>query len=138
MPAPEPDLVFDVGMHVGEDTAYYLECGYRVVAVEANPRLIEDAAVRFAQAIEEGRLELVHAVVVEQGGQALTFHLSRRTIWSSLDRELAEREGLYERAVEVPSVSLAELMSERGAPLYCKIDIEGADLAALGSLDGAP
>jgi FkbM family methyltransferase len=138
MPAPEPDLVYDVGMHVGEDTAYYLERGYRVVAVEANPRLIEDARARFAQAIEEGGLDLVHAVVAERAATALTFHLSRRTIWSSLDRELAERDGLYDGAVEVPSVTLAQLMSERGAPLYCKIDIEGADLAALRSLDGAP
>src|SRR5207253_6504997 len=67
-----------------------------------------------AQAVEEGRLDLVHAVVAERAAAALTFHLSRRTIWSSLDPALAQREGLYERAVEVPSVTLAQLMSEIG------------------------
>jgi hypothetical protein len=30
--------VFDVGLHTGQDTAYYLSLGHRVVAVEANPR----------------------------------------------------------------------------------------------------
>lgn len=131
-------LVFDVGMHVGEDTAYYLFLGHRVVAVEANPRLIEDARRRFARGIGEGRLELVHAGVAEHAGRTLTFHVSRRTIWSSLDRELAKREGLYEGSVEVPSVTLAGLFEERGVPLYCKIDVEGADLAALRSLAEVP
>ncbi len=28
-----PDLIYDVGMHDGEDTAYYLARGYRVVAI---------------------------------------------------------------------------------------------------------
>src|SRR5437867_12659470 len=109
----QPDLVFDIGMHIGEDTAYYLARGYRVVAVEANPRLIDDACRRFVEAIEAGRPELVHAGVAERAAGPLTFHLSRRTIWSSLDRTLAEREGLYDDSVEVPSVTLAQLMSER-------------------------
>lgn len=34
---PHPALVIDVGMHNGDDTAYYLHRGYRVVAIEANP-----------------------------------------------------------------------------------------------------
>ncbi len=33
----KPDLVFDVGAHKGEDSDFYLNLGYRVVAVEANP-----------------------------------------------------------------------------------------------------
>ena len=32
-----PKLVYDVGMNNGDDTAYYLRMGYRVVAFEANP-----------------------------------------------------------------------------------------------------
>jgi len=31
------NLVYDVGMHTGQDTAYYLFKGYDVVAIEANP-----------------------------------------------------------------------------------------------------
>ena len=30
------DLIYDVGMHRGEDTAFYLRKGFRVVAVEAD------------------------------------------------------------------------------------------------------
>ena len=31
-----PELIYDVGMHNGDDTAYYLHRGFRVIAVEAS------------------------------------------------------------------------------------------------------
>ena len=34
-------MVFDVGMHRGEDTELYLSKGFRVVAFEANPNLVK-------------------------------------------------------------------------------------------------
>jgi len=36
----ENDLVYDVGMNNGDDTAYYLSLGFRVIAIEANPELV--------------------------------------------------------------------------------------------------
>ena len=33
------DLIYDVGFHQGEDTAFYLKKGFLVVAFEAHPRL---------------------------------------------------------------------------------------------------
>jgi hypothetical protein len=32
-------LVFDIGCHRGEDSDFYLQKGFRIVAVEANPAL---------------------------------------------------------------------------------------------------
>jgi len=32
-----PDLIFDIGAHIGADTAFYLQKGFKVVAVEAYP-----------------------------------------------------------------------------------------------------
>lgn len=37
--ASKNGYVLDLGMHVGDDTAYYLRRGFNVVAVEANPEL---------------------------------------------------------------------------------------------------
>ncbi len=48
------DLVYDVGMHRGEDTAFYLAKGYRVVGFEANPELVEACQRRFAAEIGGG------------------------------------------------------------------------------------
>ena len=36
-------LIIDVGMHNGDDTAFYLAKGFEVVAVEANAALVEAA-----------------------------------------------------------------------------------------------
>jgi 16S rRNA A1518/A1519 N6-dimethyltransferase RsmA/KsgA/DIM1 with predicted DNA glycosylase/AP lyase activity len=41
------DLIYDVGMNNGDDTAYYLRRGFRVVAIEADTRLVRCAAERF-------------------------------------------------------------------------------------------
>jgi hypothetical protein len=41
-------LIYDVGMFNGDDTAYYLEKGFHVVGIEANPRLITQLTQRFS------------------------------------------------------------------------------------------
>ena len=40
------DLIYDIGMHEGEDSEFYLLKGFRVVAVEADPDLCQAAAER--------------------------------------------------------------------------------------------
>ena len=57
----QDDLIIDVGMHDGTDTAYYLAKGFRVVAVEANPALVRAAQDRFSVEIDEGRLAIIAA-----------------------------------------------------------------------------
>jgi hypothetical protein len=41
------NLIFDIGMNVCEDTDFYLEKGFRVVAVEANPAACRNAAEKY-------------------------------------------------------------------------------------------
>ena len=57
------DLIIDVGMHDGGDTARFLEEGFRVVAVEANPHLVEEGSARFAEPIRSGQLVIVGAAI---------------------------------------------------------------------------
>jgi hypothetical protein len=45
--AYKANLIFDVGLHKGEDTDFYLRKGFRVVAFEAHPDLILNCEVRF-------------------------------------------------------------------------------------------
>jgi hypothetical protein len=35
--APHEDLIYDIGMHQGEDTEFYLQKGFNVIAFEADP-----------------------------------------------------------------------------------------------------
>lgn len=99
----ESSLIFDVGMHRGEDTEYYLARGFRVVAVDADPAMIAQAADRFSEAVRDGRLVLVHAAVGDDQGE-VEFHLSDQTIWSSRKPQVSARERTETRTIRVPSL----------------------------------
>lgn len=121
------DLIFDIGFHKGEDTAYYLAKGFRVVAVEANPDLVARGRDRFSDAIRSGALHIEHAALSEEAGQERTFFVSGFTDWSSLHRKLAARSQNGVREVTVTTTTLGALIEKHGLPYYVKSDIEGFD-----------
>ena len=64
----QTDLVFDVGAHYGNDTAYYLSRGFRVVAVEAHPKCFCELYQRFSESIAAGKLHILNFAVAERHG----------------------------------------------------------------------
>jgi FkbM family methyltransferase len=134
-----PELVFDVGPHEGQDTAYFLRRGSRVVAIDADVRMVEHLRRTFADETHEGRLVVVNAAVADRDDDVLPFHLSKNSWWNSASRDISDRADMADRTVEVQSVTLARLIEQHGVPQYCKIDIEGLDAMAVRSLgDRAP
>lgn len=132
-----PDLIYDVGLHEGADTAYYLAKGFRVVAVEANPDLCTSARSRFATEIAYGRLLVLNLGIAGKPGE-FDFHISRaQSDWSSFVPEFAQRAGETD-VIRVQCVTLDALMRDFGVPYYCKIDIEGYDRDAVLSLANLP
>jgi FkbM family methyltransferase len=132
----ENDLIFDLGMHDGADTDYYLRKGFRVVAVEADPVLAESATRRFRDAIAERRLTIVNKAVAARPGRVV-LHRVQNAIWSTLEdarAELAARKGSDHDDIEVDAITSADLLREYGVPYYLKIDIEGLDTTALKGL----
>lgn len=128
------DLIFDLGMHNGDDTAYYLHKGYRVVAVDANPHMIDAARKRFPSELAKGQLRLEHAAVSAAKGET-TFWINLQ--WSELSsvyRESSARLDQPLREITVPTIEPGDLFTEYGIPYYLKIDIEGNDLLCLQSL----
>lgn len=136
--ARESRLIFDLGMNNGDDTDFYLKRGHDVVAVEANPALCERGARRFAAAIGQGRLTIVHAAIWERSGETEFLVNLDNDHWSSLDPSWAGREGSACESISVRCVTLPELFGEFGVPHYLKIDVEGVDHVVLDQLRGAP
>lgn len=126
--------VFDIGLHNGNDSAYYLQCGYRVVGVEANPVLAEHCKTRFADAIAAGMMHIVNAGILDRGGTFEFYRNLTDSCWSSFDRDRGQRGGRWE-AVTVPCRTLADLISEYGKPFFIKVDVEGADLSVISTLN---
>ena len=72
------DLIYDVGLHHGDDTAYYLHKGYRVVAVDADPMMVEGCNRRFADEIRCGKLMILNLGIASTRGN-LRFWVHKRT-----------------------------------------------------------
>jgi FkbM family methyltransferase len=131
------DLIFDVGLHSGEDTDFYLKKGFRVVAVEANPTLIEAAKKRFATELDNGSLIIVgKAISTAQDSVRFAIN-SREAEWGTISTAYAQRNqsaGTSNEWIEVPSIALGSVLREHGIPYYLKIDIEGADYLCIDAL----
>lgn len=137
------DLVYDIGMHRGEDTAYYLAKGFKVVAFEAAPNLVEHCRNRFASELETGALRIVAGAIVDPAGPHAAEGVVRfyrhpsLTMWGTTDAEWVQRRefvGEFEQ-ISVPAISLEQILAETGMPHFMKIDIEGADTLCLGALE---
>lgn len=125
----QPDLIYDLGMHHGLDTDFYLKKGFRVVALEANPDLCARGRERFAEAIADGRLEIVEAALSETDHGTLSFFVNPvKDDWSSAQKSWAEKGGHSSIEITVQAVTLHSLFRDHGVPYYIKCDIEGADL----------
>ncbi|MFN0011088.1 MAG: FkbM family methyltransferase [Phycisphaerales bacterium] len=131
------NLVYDVGMHNGDDTAYYLARGYRVVAIEADPTLADDGRKRFADALAAKRLTIVNCAVGPENTKATFWICPSHRHWNSFIKESAGRNGLEHYPLEVSIRRFADVMAEYGVPLYLKIDIEGHDHHCLAGINPA-
>ena len=120
------DTVFDIGLFNGLDTAYYLELGFKVVAVEANPTLIERAKVRFSERFENGRLVLLNGAISDADGQ-VELIVSGDDVGSSSILPTHVQTIQPIGAYTVPSIRFPSLIDKHGVPYFLKIDIEGSD-----------
>jgi FkbM family methyltransferase len=127
------NLIYDVGMHNGNDTAYYLSQGFKVIAIEANPALVEQCRHRFASALQNGQLEIV-PVGIAEASSIMPFYVNpRNTEWSSFDKSVGWRDGAGD-VVEVPTMRFDEILEQYKVPYYMKIDIEMGDIHCLQAL----
>ena len=128
-----------MGLHKGEDTAYYLSRGFRVVAIEADPDLVSFCQDKFSKAIESGDLVIIHGAVVDDDNQKFVkfYKNKKKSDWGTIIESFADRNTKYgAKSVEiaVPVVDFKDLFKNFDCPHYIKIDIEGSDIFCLTRL----
>lgn len=134
----DDNLIFDLGLHKGEDTDYYLKRGFRVVSVEADIDLVKLNQARFSEYLTNGKLNIIYGAISDTEESQITFYKNTKvSIWGTTVKSWALRNsslGADSIEVTVSVVRLSDLFKEYGIPYYLKIDIEGMDLVALKTL----
>ncbi|MBS9768168.1 MAG: FkbM family methyltransferase [Flavobacteriaceae bacterium] len=138
------NLIYDVGLHEGEDTDFYLKKGFDVVAFEANPDLIQRCKKRFSNEIQTEQLIIVEGAIVDFGinirekkSSVKFFRNNNNNHWGTVVESWAKRNemlGTENEIIEVPAVNFTECLQKYGIPHYLKIDIEGMDTLCLKAL----
>ncbi len=124
----QSDLIFDLGMHTALDTKYYLDKGFRVVALEANPKLVDRARSLLIERIRKGRLDIEDKALWHGNESEISFFVNElKDDWSSAVEANADREGLGVEEISVRTTTLERLIQRHGIPYYIKCDLEGVD-----------
>lgn len=127
--------MYDVGVYNGDDTAYYLFKGYRVLGIEADPTLMPLLRDRFAADIAQGRLTLLNVALAPDRKRAPFWICEGYSLWNSFDREVASRMGRKHYSVELECWPLRDIFSKYGVPHYLKLSLHGHEHFCLADID---
>ncbi len=135
-------VIFDFGANKGQNLEYYLKKADIVVAVEAIPQMCENIIKKFKAEISSDKLIVINAAIVADNffDKEIEFYVNNNH--PELSRSYAPLQVDFNwTKILVPTINCADVVqkyiSQGFHPLYCKFDIEGADLAGVKSLLGA-
>lgn len=135
--------VFDIGAHLGDRSQAFAALGAQVIALEPQPALQPFLAWRLRRYPDAVVLGDAMGATTGEARLALS---DRHPTLASLDADwrasIGERNPSFadvewEREVTVPLITLETLIARYGVPGFCKIDVEGAELAVLEGLEQA-
>ena len=133
-------LIYDFGMHNADDTEIYLRKGFRVVAIEADPSLCEQARKRLSEHVASGELVVVNKAIGERPGTFSFYVCNENDALSTAALNFAEmrsrHSGMTFRELAVEFTTADQIIAEHGLAHYIKIDIEGHDLICLKQMAG--
>jgi FkbM family methyltransferase len=136
---PQGGLAFDIGAHVGNRVRALRALGVRVIAVEPQPAYAGVLRRLFAR---DRGVTIVEVAVGEQPGEARLFVSDRHPTVSTVSsawrdqvgRQRSFRSVAWNREIAVQADTIDALIGRFGRPDFIKLDIEGAELAALRGL----
>ncbi|MBX2999737.1 MAG: FkbM family methyltransferase [Caldilineaceae bacterium] len=133
------DLCFDIGAHVGSRVSLWARMGARCVAVEPLPHCMRLLRRLFG---DNPAITLVEAAIGDRAGrQILYLNPQNPTIatlsqsWiAAVQRRRDFAAITWDEEIDVAVTTLDALIAQHGLPTFCKIDVEGSELAVLAGL----
>ncbi|MGZ9226711.1 MAG: FkbM family methyltransferase [Anaerolineales bacterium] len=136
------DLCFDIGAHLGDRIRAWSKLGARIIALEPHPGMMSWLRRWYGG---QTNVALIEQAVGAQPGTA-TLWVSRLTPsvstlsenWLNAVQNNRKFAGVrWEEQVPVTVTTLDSLIAQYGRPAFCKIDVEGLELAVLQGLSQA-
>ena len=125
------DLVFDIGVNLGQKSAVFLNCGAKVIGAEPNPLCRPTLKYEFGN---NPNFSLVAAAVGSaQSEMELNFSGTSSTASLRQDWRWVGIEGEPQKTL-VQVTTLDALIDQYGLPTFCKIDVEGFEDEVLRGL----
>ena len=133
------NLIYDVWLHKGEDTLYYLQKWFDVIAFEADPELVQFNREKYAHYISKWSLTIVEwAIVPGKNTQTqVSFYKNKdKSVWWTVANERASRNQnlwTHSELITVQTINFVEQIEKYWVPYYIKIDIEWMDTVCLNA-----
>ncbi len=130
----EGDIVFDVGANVGSKTDVYLMKGAHVVCFEPQPECVRVLREKYQN--NQNVTIVDNGLAGEAGQMQLSICSKANTISTFSDEWKTGRftDYSWDRVIPVEVTTLDEMIEVYGRPKFCKIDVEGFELAVLKGL----
>ena len=119
----DKNLIFDIGMHKGEDSDYYLRKGFNVVSFEADPDLANYCRKKFANELDSGQLTIVEGAITDPemvtvtDGKVRFYKNNKVSVWGTVVNEWSERNsklGAEDELIEVSCIDFQECLNKYG------------------------
>ena len=122
-------LMFDVGANRGDAVVVGLAQEYRIIAIEAAPRVFGELVNNFIYNPDVVPLKMA---VSDKDGERLKFYEADEDGLSTLNKDWLTNErmpyaGKPHREIEVNTITIDTLADKYGNPDLIKIDVEGAE-----------
>jgi FkbM family methyltransferase len=134
------DLVFDIGAHVGDRIGSFRRLGARVVALEPQPLCVR--AIRELYAGDDDVIVVEAVCGAAKGTVDFYVNSANPTVSTASTAFVQAADGapgwqdqVWDAQLEVPSVTLDDLVGTYGTPAFTKIDVEGFEDAVLSGLN---
>lgn len=128
-------MIFDIGFHRGAFTLAHINNTDKVIAVEANPKLYKQGIAQF---YGDDRVTLLNYAAYSEI-TTIPFYVSNADTISTISKDWIEdsrfsKDYVWFDPIELPTITLDELIKQYGLPELIKIDVEGAELDVVKGL----